>query len=419
MRCQQHGQLDEAAALYRKVLEANPEHADALHYSGVLAHQRGRLEEGLALVRRSLDIVPSQADWHSNLGRMLQDSGQLEEAIAAYRRALELEPGHANALNNLGALLKVQGLVADAEAAYRAAIGFDPHQADAYHNLAILLGATGRRREAITCFYKALTLRPRHPDARPLHAVAYSEINETGKAARLCEEWASDEPDNPLAIHTLAAVTGRSVPDRASDAYIEQVFDRFSATFEARLAHLRYRAPKLVARAVAAAHAPAPKALDVLDSGCGTGQCGPLLAPYARRLVGVDLSSGMLSHARHKHVYDELIARELTAFLQSQKSTFDLVVSADTLVYFGALDAVAAAVARALRSGGRFVFTVERADPDVATYCLRPHGRFNHAASYIERVLTGAGLRATWSRARLRMESGKPVAGLLVSALKS
>ena len=30
------------------------------------------------------------------------------------------------------------------------------------------------------------------------------------------------------------------------------------------------------------------KQLDVLDAGCGTGLCGPLLAPYARRLVGVD-----------------------------------------------------------------------------------------------------------------------------------
>ena len=43
------------------------------------------------------------------------------------------------------------------------------------------------------------------------------------------------------------------------------------------------------------------KALDILDAGCGTGLCGPLLAPYARRLVGVDLSDGMLKHAREKN----------------------------------------------------------------------------------------------------------------------
>ena len=39
----------------------------------------------------------------------------------------------------------------------------------------------------------------------------------------------------------------------------------------------------------------ASRSLDVLDAGCGTGLCGPLVAPYARRLVGVDLSEAMLA----------------------------------------------------------------------------------------------------------------------------
>ena len=38
----------------------------------------------------------------------------------------------------------------------------------------------------------------------------------------------------------------------------------------------------------------------MLDAGCGTGLCGPLIAPHARRLVGVDLSGQMLAHARER-----------------------------------------------------------------------------------------------------------------------
>ena len=38
--------------------------------------------------------------------------------------------------------------------------------------------------------------------------------------------------------------------------------------------------------------------LDVLDLGCGTGLCGPLLRPYARALAGVDLSPQMLERMR-------------------------------------------------------------------------------------------------------------------------
>ena len=64
-----------------------------------------------------------------------------------------------------------------------------------------------------------------------------------------------------------------------------------------KLAKLLYRAPALVAAMVADSEIPAAKNLDVLDIGCGTGLCGPLVAPYARRLVGVDLSGRMLAQA--------------------------------------------------------------------------------------------------------------------------
>jgi len=158
---------------------------------------------------------------------------------------------------------------------------------------------------------------------------------------------------------------------------------------------------------------------DVLDIGCGTGLCGPLLAPYARHLVGVDLSRGMLEHARGKKVYDELVHAELTAYLRQLDRSFDVIVTADTLVYFGALDDVIAAAASVLRPGGVLVFTVEE-DVEGASdsYCLRPHGRYTHRAEYVERLLVAAGLQPTVGRAELRKESGRPVAGLVVTAKK-
>ena len=79
--------------------------------------------------------------------------------------------------------------------------------------------------------------------------------------------------------------------------------------------------------------------LDVLDAGCGTGLCGALVAPFARRLTGVDLSDGMLAHAKDKNVYHALVKAELTEYLRANREAFDLIVSADTLVYFGDLTA--------------------------------------------------------------------------------
>ena len=134
-------------------------------------------------------------------------------------------------------------MTAEAEEAYRTSIRLDPNQADAYHNLAILLGATGRTQEAVTCYCKALTLRPQHSEARRLLSIAYCVIGEPDKAIALCKEWLKSEPEDPVALHTLAAVSGCDVPSRASDAYVQKTFDSFAATFEAKLAKLHYQAP--------------------------------------------------------------------------------------------------------------------------------------------------------------------------------
>lgn len=117
------------------------------------------------------------------------------------------------------------------------------------------------------------------------------------------------------------------MPDRASNAYIEAEFDTFAASFEQVLNEgLHYRAPQLCADLLAEV-LPAPERLhDMLDAGCGTGLCGHLIAPWARRLVGVDLSAGMLAKARTKGTYDELVKAELTAYLQQGTARWHSIV---------------------------------------------------------------------------------------------
>ena len=56
----------------------------------------------------------------------------------------------------------------------------------------------------------------------------------------MCEEWVVDEPGrSAVARHTLAACSRPNVPPRASDEYVQQVFDSFADSFEAKLARLQ------------------------------------------------------------------------------------------------------------------------------------------------------------------------------------
>ena len=138
--------------------------------------------------------------------------------------------------------------------------------------------------------------------------------------------------------------------------------------------------------------------------------------PYARRLVGVDLSAGMLEKARARGGYHELQEAELVAYLDAHPLAFDVVVSADTLCYFGRLDGAIGAAASALRETGLLVFTVEAHEVET-DYLLQPHGRYSHSRGYVRgRLETSGFVGARMLDVVLRKEAGKPVHGCLVTA---
>ena len=319
IQLQQREELVAAGELYRRVLEMAPSHPHALHYAGVLAHQQGRSNEAIGLIERSISLEPDRADYYNNLGIVLQSTGRLDDAIVAYEHAIDIDPSHANAYSNLGVLLRATGKSSEAEAAYRTAIQLNPNHIDAYTNLGVLLGGLQRTEEAAECYCRVITLRPKHREARRLLALAHCTLGEFSEAVHIFDEWLEEEPADPIALHMRAACTGRNVPARASDGFVERTFDSFAASFESKLEKLSYRAPALVAAMLETSTFSRSKNLDVLDAGCGTGLCGPLIAPYARTLVGVDLSEGMIARAKEKDVYDALIKSELTGYLRKQQ----------------------------------------------------------------------------------------------------
>jgi predicted TPR repeat methyltransferase len=157
--------------------------------------------------------------------------------------------------------------------------------------------------------------------------------------------------------------------------------------------------------------------LDVLDAGCGTGLCGPLVRAHARTLTGVDLSARMLEKARQRGVYDQLHKAELTHYLTQHRERWDVVLSADTLCYFGDLDAVLAASHGALRPGGRLIFTVEALQGEQGVpFHLHPNGRYAHRHGYVGAAMARAGFDEIRIDGQvLRNECGEPVRGWLVS----
>src|SRR5947208_2087933 len=99
----QAGRLNDAEAIYRRVLAVMPNHPVAMHYLGVLAHQLGRHNDAIDLITRSITLLP-RASYYSNLGEAYRAAGRLDQAAEAFRKAIELDPAGPSQHNNLGLL---------------------------------------------------------------------------------------------------------------------------------------------------------------------------------------------------------------------------------------------------------------------------------------------------------------------------
>lgn len=417
------GRLLEAESLYRRILGDAPGHQEATHFLGVLLHQQGHSEEGIALVRMSLQASPDQGEWHNTLGNMLAATGQDAEAVAVFMAALEADASHAQAWNNLGSLLLRHQQTGEAIAAFENAVAIDPAFEDALYNLGDAQAQAGDDAAAARSRCAAYVLRPVADKPRRMLGVAYSVLGRFGDAARMYEEWLGEEPGHPEASHLLAAVRGNGgqggAPERASDAYLAAYFDGLAESFEHKLVDtLHYGVPPLVGQ-VLRGLGTAPRSLRILDAGCGTGLCGLEAAPFAKRLVGVDLSARSLAVAADKGVYSSLQEQEVVAHMQVEPAAaFDVVIAADTLVYFGEIGSFLAAAAHTLVPGGLLIASFEELlAAGEGGYAIASSGRYSHRRSLVRERLASAGFDAPEiTDIDVRNELAQPVKGFLVVA---
>ena len=256
-------------------------------------------------------------------------------------------------------------------------VRLDPADLEAYHILGRILRNEGRMDEAAAWYRRCLAVAPK----------------------------------DGVAAMGLAAVGQAPPPARLPDDVVLYVFDRTADSYESNMRSLQYNVPETLLALLGAESGAEDGTLDVLDLGCGSGLCGPLFRPLARRLVGVDLSARMLAIAAGKQVYDELIQAELLDYLARAPASSDLVVSANVFCYFADLAPLLQAIARVLRPGGRLLFDVEKGEGAEPNFHVG--GRFTHSRAALERALQPSGF--TLSRVEetpMRVQAGQPVMGI-------
>jgi ubiquinone/menaquinone biosynthesis C-methylase UbiE len=160
--------------------------------------------------------------------------------------------------------------------------------------------------------------------------------------------------------------------DSNDEARARRYYDAFAETYEARRDG-RGRYHDLLDELEVELALPYVTGCDVLEVGCGTGLLLRRFAEVARRAVGVDLSPGMLAHARERG----LDVREGSATkLPFPDASFDVAVSFKTLPHVPDLRRALHEMARVVRPGG--VVIAELYNPRSVRHAIKrflPAGR--------------------------------------------
>jgi len=416
------GQIDRAREVIERAITVFPESAEFRFYLANLYSHEKEYEKSIACYEKALLMQPDSVASHINLASVLFKAGQYDEAVASYQKALSFEPHAFDAHVGLGAVSEKMGRLHIAIDCYEYAAILKPEDPATQVSLGNVLETNGKMNDAIKCYRRAIELNREYALAHQSLGNLLLSQGESQEAQTCFEEVVRLEPDSPVK-HIAAALSGR-ITDRAPNDYVEKLFDEYADKFDSHLVKtLNYSVPESLAALLKPYHDAAGEKWIILDLGCGTGLFGVAVAPFARRLVGVDLSAKMLEKAGNLNLYHRLEREDLLKMMREEPpSSYDVVSAADVFVYIGILDELVKEAKRLLRSGGIFAFSVESLEAlsdavklsELPDFQLNVTGRYAHSIRYLTRLARDNGFDVlTTAEAQSRLDKGNSVKGYL------
>jgi len=401
------GQNEKAAELYTQAVLMQPDLVDGLDE------------------QQKQDVTDIAAQASFFLGMVHQELGNLNMAANAYAHANSLDKWHWGALANLGALLQDEiRSPADAIDAYNKAYEIltqtEVSPTDAPVEPRYILSQLQYR--IGMCILSS-------PDRKcVLRDAPDTQVDCKELAANSFSMAVSFDPDNEGAKHMLASVTADATVKRASNTYVEELFEIYAENFEHSLVdELKYDGFRRLREAFNNAFGGeeyVPNFALVVDAGCGTGLVGEQFRNISQSLIGIDLSQSIINESKKKRpgLYNDTQVGDLVDIFR-ERAPISLIIAADSYIYFGDLDPLFESMGASVEVGGYVAFTLENVSieseqslqetkPDWR-WQLTASGRFAHRRQYVEVVGKKHGLK-TISYVPLdgfRFESGIPVRG--------
>jgi tetratricopeptide (TPR) repeat protein len=218
-----------AVEQFQRAVNINNNSALLYYNMGISLYRLGRREEAVQILQTALEKDPGNSQISDYLNGVLDNTlqntgvvsvqidaqealqrgisfhqtGQLDEAIQWYRKVLDIQPKNISAFCNIGVALQSQGKLSEAIVSYKKAISIKPDYASAYSNLGYALQEHGKLDEAVTSFQKAISIKPDYAEAYYNLGNSLKEQGKLEEAVSSYQKAISIKPDYAEAYSNL------------------------------------------------------------------------------------------------------------------------------------------------------------------------------------------------------------------------
>jgi predicted O-linked N-acetylglucosamine transferase (SPINDLY family) len=199
---QQQGQLPAARLLYQEILDAEPDHFDALNAMGVLAGQSNDLPQSIRYFDRAIAVEPGNSGAHCNRGLALKQLHQPEAALECFDRAIALDAKSAIAHYSRAETYRDLGRHDEAVASYDEAVAINPGFVQASYRRGLLLQQIARLEDAIASYERVIQVKPDHFEALTNRAFVLFALRRHAEALTGCDQAIALKPDQ-APLHLL------------------------------------------------------------------------------------------------------------------------------------------------------------------------------------------------------------------------
>ncbi len=216
------GNLHAAADRYRKILDDQPAHAEALVMLGSVLGEMGQLDEAARHLEKAMEAAPADARAPTILGRVRNALGQPQAALETLREAVRRAPDDAVSACTLGEMLQQQGDISGAIEQFERSIELDPSMDQVWSWLGYLYLQQDKIKLAENCYRKALEADSNNVPALAGWCTSITRFDYPPEAGKLLDKLLEQPPAIPDAAYHLALTAARLDRPEAASTCIDK-----------------------------------------------------------------------------------------------------------------------------------------------------------------------------------------------------